>query len=208
MSKEENRWIIGTGGSEADAVYLYKATGTKDEIKRLLLHLVMEEKAENDDSWDSGTESVDEVEERGDGTLYAYGCYSDYHSDYTAQPENDIPEFPLKRRAAVNIDWDVDLDEAIEKLQSLSLESQTELFGCRDWYLKATPEQRTDMAESYFNHCPAFVEELMGLPDEVEIPEELTEDEDITNWLSDTYGFCINGWDLEEYNLADKEAQP
>lgn len=203
---KKQKWIIGTGGSEADDVFLYKATGTRDEIRHLLLHLVMEERKDNEDIWDSGTEDINEVEDRDDGSLYAYGCYTDFHSDYTAKLEKHIPELSLKKRAAVNIDWDIDLDEAIEKLQSLSLKSQAELFGCRDWYLKATPEQRTGMAESYFNHCPAFVEELMGLPDEVEIPEELTEDEDITNWLSDTYGFCINGWDLEEYDLTKEVA--
>ena len=201
-NKKAKEWIVGIGGSETDNVLVYKATGSKAEIKRLLLKLVSDDRKEDEDIWDTGTEKISEIKERADGSLYAYGCYSDYHTDYTATPVETIETLPLKRRAAVNIDWDVDLDEAIEKLQSLSVESQAELFSCKEWYLKATPDQRTGMAESYFNHCPAFVAELMELPDEVEIPDDLVEDEDVTNWLSDTYGFCINGWDLEEYDLT------
>lgn len=36
-------------------------------------------------------------------------------------------------------------------------------------------------------------EEELDLPSEVEIPGEL-DDEDVTDWLSDNYGFCIKSW--------------
>lgn len=36
------------------------------------------------------------------------------------------------------------------------------------------------------------------LPTEVEIPEEMTDDEGISNWLSDLTGFCHKGFELEE----------
>ena len=35
-----------------------------------------------------------------------------------------------------------------------------------------------------------------GLPAEVEIPDDV-DDSDVGNWLSDTYGFCHNGYVLE-----------
>ena len=44
----------------------------------------------------------------------------------------------------------------------------------------------------------------MGLPNEIEIPEELNKPdddyyyEDISDWLSDTYGFCHNGFEIED----------
>ena len=36
-------------------------------------------------------------------------------------------------------------------------------------------------------------EEELDLPSEVEVPSEL-DDEDVTDWLSDHYGFCVKGW--------------
>jgi hypothetical protein len=36
-------------------------------------------------------------------------------------------------------------------------------------------------------------EEELDLPSEVEIPGEL-DDEDVANWLSDHYGFCLKSW--------------
>ncbi|MEE3358212.1 MAG: hypothetical protein VZR31_09010 [Lachnospiraceae bacterium] len=36
-------------------------------------------------------------------------------------------------------------------------------------------------------------EEELDLPSEVEVPSEL-DDEDVADYLSDTYGFCVKGW--------------
>lgn len=36
-------------------------------------------------------------------------------------------------------------------------------------------------------------EEELDLPNEVEVPGEL-DDEDVADYLSDTYGFCVKGW--------------
>ena len=33
-----------------------------------------------------------------------------------------------------------------------------------------------------------------GLPDEVELPSSLTDEEEISDYLSDTYGFCHKGF--------------
>ena len=37
-------------------------------------------------------------------------------------------------------------------------------------------------------------DETVELPDVVEIPEDIDE-EDITDWLSDTYNYCVNDWE-------------
>ncbi|MBQ2886501.1 MAG: hypothetical protein IJE43_22505 [Alphaproteobacteria bacterium] len=55
---------------------------------------------------------------------------------------------------AINIDWDVDLEEDLDALQML--------------------------------------------PDEIEIPEELEDEEAISDYLSDVTGFCHNGFELVE----------
>ena len=36
-------------------------------------------------------------------------------------------------------------------------------------------------------------EEELDLPSEVEVPSEI-DDEDVADYLSDTYGFCVKGW--------------
>lgn len=38
--------------------------------------------------------------------------------------------------------------------------------------------------------------ELEDLPTEVEIPNGMTDEDDISDWLSDEYGFCHNGFEL------------
>ena len=55
---------------------------------------------------------------------------------------------------AINIDWDVNLEEDLDALQML--------------------------------------------PDEIEIPEGMTDEEEISDWLSDEIGFCHNGFELVE----------
>ena len=33
-----------------------------------------------------------------------------------------------------------------------------------------------------------------GLPTEVQVPADL-DDEDVADWLSEKYGFCVNSWE-------------
>lgn len=40
-------------------------------------------------------------------------------------------------------------------------------------------------------------EELEGLPTEIEIPEGMTDEDDISDYLSDTTGFCHKGFSLD-----------
>lgn len=54
------------------------------------------------------------------------------------------------------------------------------------WYVTDGAE---DMTESE-------IKEILGtLPTEVEIPKEI-DFEDVSDWLSDTYGFCHFGFDI------------
>ena len=39
------------------------------------------------------------------------------------------------------------------------------------------------------------------LPDEVEVPSGLTDDEEISDWLTDTYGFCHCGFELKRVKV-------
>ena len=40
------------------------------------------------------------------------------------------------------------------------------------------------------------IEDLEFLPTEIEIPEHITDEEDISDYLSDETGFCHNGFEL------------
>ena len=40
------------------------------------------------------------------------------------------------------------------------------------------------------------IEDLEFLPTEIEIPENITDEEDISDYLSDETGFCHNGFEL------------
>lgn len=42
-------------------------------------------------------------------------------------------------------------------------------------------------------------EEIDGLPSEVEVPDDI-DDDDVSDWLSDEYGFCVEKW----YWISDK----
>jgi len=49
-------------------------------------------------------------------------------------------------------------------------------------------------------------EEIENLPEEMELPEELSDasDDEITNWLSDQTGWLVIGWNYEE----EEEQEP
>ena len=81
-------WIVGICSSGADGVKLFRFYGSKDEMKQKLLSLINEDKENDPECWDYGTECVDEIEAEDNGLeyeLYGYGCYTDYHIDYTAK---------------------------------------------------------------------------------------------------------------------------
>lgn len=40
-------------------------------------------------------------------------------------------------------------------------------------------------------------EALSNLPTEVEIPKGMTDEDEISDWLSDEYGFCHYGFEIE-----------
>lgn len=95
MKKEYSKyqWIIGIGGSENDGVVLYKYTGTVKEMKKRLLRLIKEDKKNDKENWESGSETVAEISDESNGEemcFYGYGSYSYYHIDYTAKILTEI----------------------------------------------------------------------------------------------------------------------
>ena len=95
---------------------------------------------------------------------------------------------------AINIIWNVDMDLAFEKLDEMKKEEISKTLGvdCTDF----TTSEIHDYAYDVWHHCPAELDEFMGLPNETELPEECVNDEDICNYLSDTYGAYIENFDV------------
>lgn len=97
MKKEHSKyqWIIGICCSENDGVKLYKYTGTVKKMKKRLLRLIKEDKKNDKENWESGSETVAEISDESNGEetcFYGYGSYSYYHIDYTAERVSNIEE--------------------------------------------------------------------------------------------------------------------
>lgn len=55
-----------------------------------------------------------------------------------------------------------------------------------------------DVVDSAEDMAESEIKEILGtLPTEVEIPKEI-DFEDVSDWLSDTYGFCHFGFDIAD----------
>ena len=83
-------------------------------------------------------------------------------------------------------------------------------------YANMSTEERHDYAYDVFRHSPAALEDFVGLSNEVEIPNEIISRYDgvdvfadgegsnddfaeyISEWLSDEFGYCHEGFSLEK----------
>ncbi len=79
----------------------------------------------------------------------------------------------------------------------MTIEEASEALGIpKATYANMSTVERHDFAYDSWHHHRTLIDEFMGLPDEVEVPEGLEDDEDISDWLSDEYGFCHEGFEL------------
>lgn len=106
---------------------------------------------------------------------------------------------------AKDIEWDIDIDEIYEKIDNMRVEVAAVTLGIsKDTYANMTTEERHDFIYDTYHHNRKSADELFNLPETIEIPEEFgitdTEDDmsDVTDWISDEYGFCIKGYAVEE----------
>ena len=95
---ERYDWIIGVCNTGADGVILYRFYGSKDDVKQKLLSLINYDRRNDEGGWDFGCECLEDivVEDNGSGyELYGYGCYYDYHIDYSAKEFSRIENLHL-----------------------------------------------------------------------------------------------------------------
>lgn len=109
---------------------------------------------------------------------------------------------------ATNIKWDVSEEEILTALDSLTAqEASKRLEIPYSTYANMTTSERHEYALDAFHHNLEQRAEFIGLPDEVMLPEEAInwEDDEITDYLSDEYGYFINGYDLPERDGFEKD---
>lgn len=102
-----------------------------------------------------------------------------------------------------DIDWNIEPDNAIWYLMRMPNKEAADILDIPvdDW--KVMDEfEKEDFALEVFNDDPDRMMDVVDLPVEVELPIDIDPDEDaIIDWLSDTYGFLING--LKFSSVAD-----
>ena len=85
-------WIIGIANSESERVVIQQVLGTVGEVKNHLIKLIKEDKKNDEDNYDFGTDDVDDIEEyyvdNNDLNkiyqLEGFATYHEYHINYTA----------------------------------------------------------------------------------------------------------------------------
>ena len=98
---------------------------------------------------------------------------------------------------AKRIEWDVDMDEVFEKLDELLYEKAAEVLEIPSAvYASMTTSERYDYAYDVFHHRPGKLYDFLGLPEEVDLNIEI-EEEEVADYLSDQYGYCIRDLKIE-----------
>jgi hypothetical protein len=96
-----------------------------------------------------------------------------------------------------NIDWDYDDDNIWDEIVSgLDYEIKDGKIQVSRTCKFHEPEEVFDMISEALHHNSVTTKDVFNLPDEVEIDTNTIgdSDEDITNYLTDTYGFFIKGY--------------
>lgn len=73
---------------------------------------------------------------------------------------------------ATKIIWDVDMNDVLDQLEEMSIDDLIKIIG----------NERLNA--------------IMSLPNEIEIPEDVEDDDEISDYLSDVTGFCHKGFEI------------
>lgn len=114
-------------------------------------------------------------------------------------------EFPVFK--ATNIKWDVDADDVMDYIDNgyideISCDQDAEILGIsRSIYGDMTDKERKEYICDAIANDKSIAAKLIGLPSEVEIPDNMitfdTDTDAISDFISDEIGFCHAGFEIE-----------
>ena len=98
---------------------------------------------------------------------------------------------------AINIDWDTDEQDVAEEV--LDYASQKEIADLlkvdEKEIANINRDDLYDLIRDTFHHRPGLMDDYLGLPSSVEIPEDVEKNE-IADWLTYTYEYCVRNFEL------------
>ena len=107
----------------------------------------------------------------------------------------------MKITKVTNISWDYDYEDFWQTLSEKLVYKQAKILDIPyEKYVEMNEWEREQYAYDIFRRNPSVADEVFGLPNEIILPNEDWTEELITDYLSDEYGFCINGYTLPEKN--------
>lgn len=116
-------------------------------------------------------------------------------------PEEEFAKFfheHIKGLIAYDIQWNVDMDELYEKFDDMSAKKAAEMLCCpKSVYANMHEEKRHDLVRDRFHHHVLDAAEFVGLPNEVVLPTELITEDDVSDYLSDEFCYCHEGFSLK-----------
>ena len=86
-------WYIFIAYNSEGAISVSKMVATREEAQEYLMKLIMEDRVEDEETWDMGTEGVYDLNYEGVGNGFSgYNTFYDYSINYIAYPLNSITE--------------------------------------------------------------------------------------------------------------------
>ncbi len=111
----------------------------------------------------------------------------------------------MKKFTAYDIEWNVEIDEVYEIFSKMTAHNAAELLNISEKEYSAMGiNEKHELIRDRIHHNRISASDIADLPEMVEIPAEFgivsekDNMEDVTDWLSDKYGYCINGYKVKE----------
>ena len=93
------------------------------------------------------------------------------------------------------VDWFVEPEELYEVFDMYSEREAANLLKIDlEIFQELTEEEWHNELDNQVRHRFLSAAKIVGLEEAVDVPVEDMDPDDITEWLSNTYGYLVNGW--------------